>query len=156
MFVAHCILNQYARAIGVRAKTDALVVPLLKFLVYKNCAIVQMPCPEIEYEGLVRVASGRRKYDTPEYRVICRRIAEKVVNLIEEYQKMGFKIVVLGVDGSPSCGVNFWGRRWIREKGIFIEELEFIMRSRNIHVPLIGVNIMRVYETIKELSGVLV
>lgn len=155
VFVAHCILNQYARAIGVKAIMIPLITPLLRFLMDMRCAIIQMPCPEVEYEGLFRIASGKRRYDTPEYRAICRRIATDVTDLIIKYKDADFKIIILGVDGSPSCGVNFWGRGWMKGKGIFIEELEDLLKNKNVDIPFVGVNIMRIRETIRELSELL-
>lgn len=147
VFVAHCLLNQYSRAIGVKNcyKEDDIVPgtvkPLVNLLNKYNVAIVQMPCPEVFYEGLIRRASGQTRYNTEKYKEVCRRIAKDIIYLIEQYYKNGYKILIIGVDGSPSCGVTLTalgGGKWANDRGIFMRILEEELKKKGYNIPIVG------------------
>jgi len=108
-FVAHCILNQNSKALGF-ASRPGLVEWLIDFLKQSGCVVEQLPCPETLHLGVNRWWHTRDQYDTPGFRRHCRRLAKMVADLMEYYLRRGLAVVLIGIDGSPSCGVNLTGR----------------------------------------------
>lgn len=88
--------------------------------------MVQMPCPEQRaWGGVLKIrllCVFALRYRNPLLyalrhlglrvflmytRLVYRRLAKQVAREIEDYVKSGFRVAgVVGVDGSPSCGVN--------------------------------------------------
>nr|WP_309493349.1 CD3072 family TudS-related putative desulfidase [Candidatus Hecatella orcuttiae] len=150
----HCILNQNAKIQGI-AKFPGVITPVVDFLVKSGLGILQMPCPETTYLGIRRWQYVKEQYDTPAFREHCKKLADFILNQIEDYQKSGYKIVaILGADGSPSCGVNktprnpTWSglipeklpsQKQVAEKGVYMEVLEDEMKKKNLNIPLIGI-----------------
>ena len=142
MFVAHCILNQNAR-INTCAYTPAAIPKIPECLLRRNIAIIQMPCPELACLGLGR-GGPEQIYDqlsTPGDRRYLRSIARDVVYQAMQYRKQGFRVLgVLGIDGSPSCGVDityYSGEK--PGKGAFIEELTQALADAKLDFPVKGV-----------------
>ena len=72
--------------------------------------IVQLPCPEFTLYGAHRWGHVSEQFDNPFFRNHCRKILEPIMEQMEEYLTCGefFEILgVVGVDGSPSCGVDY-------------------------------------------------
>jgi predicted secreted protein len=150
--VAHCLLNQNAKVNGF-AFFPAMIKPLIDILHSNNFGVIQLPCPETTFAGTRRWWYVREQYDTPGYRVHCRRILEPIVSQVKEYQKEGYKVVIVGLDGSPSCGVRWSGtsKNWggppkipheeltnypLTEKpGVFLEELVAMIREAGTEMP---------------------
>jgi len=152
VFVANCILNQNMRARGVKKSGSGAVKEVVDEFLKSGIGIVQIPCPEFGYEGLHRFACGKKRYDVPDYRKICGEIAGHVLEEMEAYRTSGVQVLgVLGLNGSPSCAVDFCslgGGKWGNEPGIFIEELKRKLGSRGMKQPLVGANVMRMNQTI--------
>ena len=99
--------------------------------------------------GSNRYWGGKNVFDSAGYRRFCREQARFIVDYIENYQKVGYKIIsIVGCDGSPTCGVNYTNfykngggrpmeidRELIPGKGLFIEEIEKEAKERNIALP---------------------
>lgn len=148
--VAHCILNQRTVAPGL-ASYEGAVKELVEHLVSKSYGIVQLPCPEATYLGLNRWWMSREQYDNLNYRRHCRKILLPVITLIKEFSKDGIRYVVIGIKGSPSCGVftttsnpkwrgnpvEFGGvsSRKIHAPGVFMEELLNMVKEANLPLP---------------------
>jgi len=131
--VSHCILNQNSRVLGL-AKRPSIVNEIVQFLVHNEIGVIQMPCPELAYAGILRPLQTKEQYDNVIYRRHCRKIAEEFAKQVQEYRKCGVKLkFVLGVDGSPSCGVN-------ETSGIFMEELRSALDKRAMLVAFFEVN----------------
>ena len=122
IFVSHCLLNENTRYLGGafhRGGVDELVDSFQQ----QGLGICQMPCPEQRAWGGVL-----KRYMLPVYgsngtllyrlrhvllplfiwytRWIYGRLAKEVVRDIEDYVRSGFEVVgIVGVGGSPSCGV---------------------------------------------------
>ncbi len=107
-FVAHCLLNQNAKVNGF-VKVPSGYSRLASYLLNKGYGIVQLPCPETAFLGLRRWWHVREQYDSLGYRDFCRKILYPTILMMKEFYKAGFEIIVIGVDGSPSCGVNYSG-----------------------------------------------
>jgi len=97
-----------------------------------------MPCPELVYAGVLRPPQTKNQYDNVMFRRRCRKIAEELANQVQEYEKCGIKLkLVLGVDGSPSCGVSETSGK---DSGILVEELRLALDERRISVLFYGVH----------------
>lgn len=153
-FVAHCLLNQNSKTDG-GAACPGVYPPAVDLLRARGWRIEQMPCPELAFTGLNRFWAVREQYDTVAYRRHCQRIAESVAAAIALRVCEGEKVVLIGVEGSPSMGVCItstdprrggrpsWpdGAPELAEgQGIFIEELQRALEARNVRLPrVVGV-----------------
>ena len=148
-FIAHCLLNQNAKVEG-GAKRPAVWEPVLDLLHEHGYVIRQMPCPELAFGGARRFWGVREQFDTPLYRKHCRRIAKLVASVMEPHLRSGDDVVLIGVDSSPTMGVDFtpsaphWGGRpdrveddstLVHGDGIFVEELEAELAERGLEIP---------------------
>jgi predicted secreted protein len=123
IFLSHCILNENTRYLGGACRA-ACIREIVEQCMDKDIGIVQMPCPEqIAWGGVTKrlmlLAYGAK--GTFFYRilslflplflfytkVVFRRVARETAGQIKDYLASGFSVVgVMGIDGSPSCGVN--------------------------------------------------
>jgi len=160
--VAHCILNQNSRVLGL-AERSSVITEIAEFLICNEMGIIQMPCPELTYAGLLRKAQTRDQYNTAMFRRHCKRIVKEIVNQIQEYEKCGIKVkIVIGVDGSPSCGVNETSREdpcknmlkneRVKGSGVLIEELSIALKKRNFSIPFYGMRYERLPEDLAEIE----
>ena len=147
--VAHCILNQNSRVLGI-AYYPGMINEIFDVLRKCEVGVIQMPCPELTYAGLLRLSQTKEQYDTPAFRRHCRQIASGVADQIEEYLKNDFRVsAVLGVDGSPTCGVDE------TSMGIFMEELQSELKERKVAVPMKGVRHTRASQDASWLEKIL-
>jgi predicted secreted protein len=115
-YLAHCLLNANAKVDG-GARCAGVSSPLVALLREHGCAIRQMPCPELAFGGTRRFWAVREQLDTPVFRAHCRRLAAPVAAQIRADLASGARVLVLGIDGSPSMGVELtaaseaWGGR---------------------------------------------
>jgi predicted secreted protein len=130
---AHCLLNPLTRVKGLAPVTFRPEGPM-----------VQLPCPEALYLGLERWAVTRNQLDVPQFRRFCRTLIEDYVDLLEMLVHEGARLRIVGLAGSPSCGVQttssgYTGGR-VREcehthmsgRGVFMEELLAEMGRRGV------------------------
>jgi predicted secreted protein len=124
--VAHCILNQNSRAKGLAKRPNA-ITEIVDFLLKNDVGIIQMPCPELSSAGTQREGSTKECYDNASFRKHCRKIAEEIVNQIQDYaaSQIGTRVII-GVEGSPSCSVT--------TPGILMEELRSVLEKRQVSV----------------------
>jgi predicted secreted protein len=149
VLVAHCYLNQNAKAGGL-AREPAMLLPLLEVLDAYRLGVMQLPCPEMARAGVRRWWQTKRQYDIPSFRGYCREQAIAVVDQVADYCQNDYRLVaILGVDGSPTCGITYCGsdcdaggafhipapspRRM--EKGILMEELLAECAARRLPAP---------------------
>jgi predicted secreted protein len=148
-FVAHCLLNQNAKVEG-GAKRPGMWEPVIDLLRERGYAIRQMPCPELAFGGARRFWGVREQFDTPVYREHCRRLAKLVAAVIAQHAAAGDDLVLLGVDTSPTMGIEFtcssptWGGRpeigeddstLVPGDGIFVRELKAELAERGLPAP---------------------
>lgn len=123
IFVSHCILNENTRYLG-GAFRKGCVDELVDYLQTREVGIIQMPCPErecwggVQKKGIIKVYGSKGALSYKIYNALLdlwiwnterkyRKLANKVVQEIRDYKDSGFEVVgVVGIDGSPSCGVN--------------------------------------------------
>ncbi len=152
IFLAHCILNQNSVVLGL-ARRPAAFKEVVTYLMEQGIGIIQMKCPETTYAGLLRFQQSVEQYSNPFFREHCRRIAAETVKLAEEYLRCGYKVLgIVGIRGSPSCGVtittsaNYGGpperkdEMKIQKPGVFIEELSKLIASKGLNLKLLELN----------------
>jgi len=142
--VAHCILNQNARVQGLAERPSA-ITEITEFLNRNEIGIIQMPCPELMYAGVLRLPQTKEQYDNRAYRELCRKIANEIASQIQEYKKCKIETVfVIGVNGSPTCNVKKTdsnnSKQKVREHGILIEELELALSKKQIKISFYGIH----------------
>jgi len=156
LLVSHCIINPQSKARGLatKEKIEASRKALCELLKDPDLGIAQLPCPEMLYAGLGRKPAFRSFYDNQEFRRICREIAEQVVKLVRDYEKEGVKtIAYIGVEGSPSCGVEWthFEERAEKGMGIFTEILLETMNNAGIKIAMLGLPESEKYGTTEEM-----
>lgn len=154
VFVPHCILNQNVRAVG-KEKSDGTIKEIVNFFAEAEVGIIQLPCPEVEFDGgLDRQLKAKENYNTV-YRECCREISLKILKEVRKYLEKEYKVIgILGIEFSPTCGVYRIenGKRIVPGKGILIEELEKEMQKENFQVPIIAVNLNNIFSSLEKLS----
>ncbi len=160
ILVSHCLLNELAVVKNDAGRKDNL--SLIKNLMKMNVGIYQLPCPENRMYSPNRLGSVYEQFDNNFYRKTSRDLLSPIVNEIEDYIKDGVSFLgVIGIDGSPSCGVGltckskeFKGEisaikdiyhcvnsiEMTDDKGVFMEELEKLFKTKNITANFYGYN----------------
>ena len=106
IFLSHCCLNQNAKVRGI-AKYPGAIIPLVELLLEHDVGIYQMTCPEMTYLGNMRWGMVQDQYNNPMFRRHCQRLAEVVVDQVQNYLQCGYKVLgFVMMDGSPVCGLN--------------------------------------------------
>jgi len=143
----HCLLNQNARAEGL-AKREGMVEELVEKAREKGWGIYQIPCPELRLLGADRKPLTKTKYDTPEFRLICKSLAEETVEDLRKFLSAGYEVKgIVGVEGSPSCGVKLTHitegeeDKLVEGEGILVEEIKRALIKREIGVNYYGIKI---------------
>ena len=122
VFLAHCLLNENTRYLG-GACRGGCVREIVDQCLAREIGIVQLPCPEQRAWGGVLKSRLLRLYGTQRtiaYRMrrralplmlaytryMYRRLARRIAADVADYQQAGYTVIgIVGVDGSPSCGV---------------------------------------------------
>lgn len=155
VLLCHCLLNSNAKITGLALYGGALL-PLVEKFLTSGAGIIQLPCPETTYLGLKRWGMTRDQYNTPFYRRHCRNLLAPYLDQLIEYRHNGYCIeAVVGVDGSPSCGVHFSCEGYCGGmidhqhpqssheapgKGVFIAELTRMLEENDITIPFDAIN----------------
>lgn len=172
ILVSHCLLNELAVVKNDPGRKDSL--NLIKNLMKMNVGIFQLPCPENRMYGSNRWGSVYEQFDNNFYRQTSRDLLNPIVNEIEDYIKDGVTFLgVIGIDGSPSCGIGltcksneFKGEisaikdiascvesiEMTDDKGVFMEELEKLFNDKNISAKFYGYNDRNQNEIIEKIE----
>ncbi len=148
--MAHCLLNQNTKPY-MRGRFSGPVWDILDILKKNDFSIFQLPCPEVAFAGLNRFSAVINQYDTPKYRRHCKDLVMMVADQLQQYPLYDYKIILIGLDGSPSCGINLTGTstEWrghptniktegypVSEgSGILMQELKREMTERGLEFP---------------------
>jgi len=154
VFVCQCLLNANAKVCGL-AKYPGILPGLVESLAEQECGLIQLPCPELIHLGPKRWWQSCSQYDTPAYRGLCSQLALDASDLAGQYLSAGYSIAgVLGVEGSPSCGVEevydspAWGGRpesvdlsgcRVKGTGLFVETLKEVFADKSQNIPFVGI-----------------
>ena len=177
ILLAHCILNVNSKVYGLAGYKSSLK-DLVTFLMDQDTAMIQLPCPELEILGLKRWGHVKDQLDYPLFRESCRSLLDPMIRQVRMYRENGYVLQgVIGIDGSPCCGVNrtcrssawsgdfldkeeTWAKirqmHWAKEPGIFMELFQSMLREASLSLPFFGVDEIDSGETlpalIKELA----
>ena len=159
IFVSHCILNTAAKVVLYNQdEIDAEEALRRRFLdkaILAGVQIIQLPCPEFTLYGARRWGHVSNQFDNVFFREHSRKILAPVIAQLKEYLQNDdfFEVLgIVGVDGSPSCGVDYtcfadWygsfdGRegldetlascKLIKKKGIFMDVLSEMLKDEGL------------------------
>ena len=175
ILVSHCMLNKNSKVKSFYNNyiKEELRKDVIKQMIEKDYGIIQLPCPEQIIYGCKRWGHLKNQFDTPHFREVCRTEFKPVLDQLVDYINNGYEIVgLIGIDGSPSCGVNLtctgnWGGEisnnpifenindsilYTKDKGILMEEIQSMLLSNNIVIDMIGFreeNIEEIYKMIE-------
>ena len=153
IILAHCLLNQNSISDGT-ADLPSQFNEIIELLMTNRIGMIQLPCPELLCLGLDRRDKDGAKrpllHENTRIRELMsetenvRRLqqkAEEMVKQIQEYQKHGFHVLgLIGVDRSPSCGIETTSRNGAEEqgKGVFMEILSKELAKQAVMIRMTG------------------
>ncbi|MFQ6053765.1 MAG: hypothetical protein ACE5OO_06030 [Candidatus Bathyarchaeia archaeon] len=166
VFVAHCILDQATRAWwgeGGARRERWMLRGVVEVLLRHGVGAIQMECPEFSLYGNPRPPRSKDGYEEPEFKGRCREIAEQTCDAVDRLRRLGRDpeievAAIVGVEGSPSCGVSTVPRTVGGEvvelpgRGHLMEALEAEMRRRGVEIPMVGVRLGTGEEGLKRLE----
>lgn len=159
IFVSHCLLNTAAKVVlyeqDEMEAEEELRRRFLRRAIEEGVQLIQLPCPEFTLYGACRWGHVSNQFDNPFFRAHCRRLLEPFLLQMKEYldHPERFNVLgVVGIDGSPSCGVDytskgdwygsFGGRhdldqtlsscRMVKARGIFMDEMCTLLSERGL------------------------
>lgn len=114
VFVSHCVLNIASKVIMYTpddmAAEEALRKKFMHLAIDNDIQLIQLPCPEYLMYGANRWGHVSNQFDNVFFRKFCRKALEPILDQMKEYlaHEDRFEVLgVLGIDGSPSCGVDY-------------------------------------------------
>lgn len=123
--------------------------------------MIQLPCVEQSCCGINRWGQVKEQLDFPGFRMKCRTLLQPVIDQVRDFHHNGYEIAaVIGIDGSPACGVNYtctgnWGGEigegyglaekiaslgTIQEEGVMMEVLREMLAEAGIDVKFVAVD----------------
>lgn len=106
LVTCHCLLNANAKVYPL-ARFGGVVTDAMGQFIDSGCGLFQLPCPELSYLGINRWGMTKEQYDHPNFRIHCQDILKFPVLELSALAQAGYELVgILGMDGSPNCGVN--------------------------------------------------
>lgn len=109
VIVSHCLLNPATR-VHVLGRRFNLAAKVCDYLLTKNIAVIQLPCPEFTAMGYWRNPQGRQQYDNVFFRKHCRKELENYVDMISELvNNSNTLLCYIGIQASPNCSIH-WGK----------------------------------------------
>lgn len=157
--VASCLLNANAK-IKPYAVCPGVNTRVLLPWIEQGAGLLQLPCPETTFLGMKRWGMTCEQYDTQAYRDHCRAMLRAPLLEVQAYAEAGYELAaVLGVNGSPSCGVDTTcagytggevspeaareqGRalRMIPGRGVFMQELAAMLEAQGLAIGFTGID----------------
>ena len=106
VLVSHCILNQNS-VVHPCGRNMSNFKKLLTKIIGNNIGIIQLPCPEISLYGVKRWGHVKDQFNTPHFKKQSKKLIENIIDNVIDYKNNGYEILgVIGIKGSPSCGVT--------------------------------------------------
>jgi len=167
VFVSHCILNTASKVVTASHNTaeDQTRHDFLHYAIDHDIQLIQLPCPEFTLYGASRWGHVMEQFNNPFFRDHCRHILTPIIQQMKGYlqpeESSKFKVLgIIGINGSPSCGVSFtcsgpWGGEFSRrtdlteilsqvtcisKKGILMDVLSEMMEEEHICLKMIGLD----------------
>lgn len=175
ILTCHCILNSNSKVEGL-SQYEGIFKEIVDLIHENGIGIIQLPCPEMIIYGIKRWGHVKEQFDTLFYRENCREMLKPIIAQVKAYKDSGYEIVgVIGIDGSPSCGVNLtcsggWmgelssndnihniikDLKEINESGVFIEELKKYLEEYHINIPFSAINENDVFSSLNDIKNFL-
>jgi predicted secreted protein len=170
VLVAHCILNQNAK-IDRCAHYPGVITEVVHVFTEAGVGILQMPCPELMCLGLDRQVEPEtpntvesedsrvaKRMQDEQTKATCRQMTNEIIYQVEEYQKNGFDVLgVVGINGSPTCGVE---TVWSNDQeevgsGILIQYLKEECRQKEIILPMCGIKAYEPKQAVVTLKSII-
>ncbi|MDD3140634.1 MAG: hypothetical protein PHX08_16930 [Lachnospiraceae bacterium] len=114
IFVSHCILNTSSKVVLYNEEEilaeEALRKRFMHLAIDNEIQLIQLPCPEFTLYGAKRWGHVSDQFDNIFFRTHCREILTPIIRQMQEYlvNENFFEVLgVVGIDGSPSCGVDY-------------------------------------------------
>lgn len=170
--LSHCIINANSKVEGLSTYSST-VKSLVNFFMDSGVGMMQLPCPEMEMYGIKRWGHVKEQFDTVHFRKTSREMLKSTVGQLQNYIRNGYEVIgLVGIDGSPSCGVEktcssrIWGGEtsekeelWkkiesvetVSGRGIFIEEFLKLADESGVEVELFSVDESEIEGSIKKL-----
>jgi predicted secreted protein len=107
--------------------------------------VLQIPCPEMEFLGLVRErppgVSIRDALDKDEGRKCCRKISVQIADRLQAYLRQGYQVLAIlgGNPKSPGCAVHTGPHGLSSTSGVLMRELQDELQKGNIDLPFRGI-----------------
>jgi predicted secreted protein len=160
LVVCHCLLNANAKVYPL-ASCEGVYRQVVAKSIDQGVGLLQLPCPETVYLGLNRWGMTREQYDHPTFRECCRQMLLPSIAQITGFANAGYQILgVIGMDGSPNCGVNrtcygFYGGEISAEgvieaqrerlefrsgKGVFMEILAAMLKEAQLDISFSAID----------------
>lgn len=155
IFACHCLLNANAKVYGL-ADYPGTFPPLREYLERSSAGVIQLQCPEMIHFGPKRWWHNRSQFEIPAYQTLCKRLANEAADLASQYTNSNYTILgLLGVEGSPSCGVRetYNSDQWGGEPksvdlttcratgaGIFMDAIKESFRQKKLDIPCVGIS----------------
>jgi len=152
VFLSHCILNANAKVEGLAAYPGA-AGELITYLMDQGVGMLQLPCPEVDVLGVQRWGHVKNQLSHPFFIECCEKMLAPVVRQVEMYRNGGYQLIgVVGIDGSPCCGVKktcasekwagdfldpelTWKKvadlAWVKKPGIFMETFQKMLAGKH-------------------------
>jgi len=170
LVVAHCVLNRSTRWWQKGQPIERNQGPAdqtLQFLSENKVGVVQLPCPEFTFLGNPRSPATKDDYESlPGFKEHCERLALDSAKQLKTLVEMGRNpritvLAVVGVERSPSCGIESSPRRvkgtviYVKEKGLFFESLEKEINDLGLRIPMLEMNLHQPDELCRKLTELL-
>ena len=154
IIVSHCLLNPAAR-VHMLGRRFNLAKKICDYFLSRNIAIIQLPCPEFTSMGYWRNPQGRQQYDNVFFRKHCKKQLDTYIDMVCELRNNdNTPLCYIGIQGSPSCSIN-WGKHKInryktesmepdidKDKdevdgiyGVMTEVLDELLKEKGIDLP---------------------
>jgi len=167
IFVSHCLLNTASKVLKFSGdqmiKEDDVRKNFLLKAIENDIHIVQLPCPEFNIYGPLRWGHVKNQFNNTFFRKRCMEMLEPLIEQVHGYMECGdlFEIAgIIGINGSPSCGVDYtcigdWcgeissrenledvlnSIKVSNEKGVMIEVLMEMLEREGLELKIAGLD----------------
>jgi predicted secreted protein len=140
--VIECTLNQNVRDCGA-ACSPAMNVELVRRCIAHAVGMLQIRCPEQAALGLERrrppQVTLRQAMEGPSARASCLRIAEELVQRLQDHAHQGHRILAIvgGNELSPGCAVHHGPGGIDPSSGILVQEIARGLERAGLDVPIL-------------------
>ena len=137
-----CTLNQNVRDCGA-ACSPAMNVELVRRCVTHSVGMLQIRCPEQAALGLERrrlpQVTLRQAMEKPAARASCLRIADELVQRLQDHVHQGHRILAIvgGNELSPGCAVHHGPGGIDPSSGILVQEIARGLQRAGLDIPIL-------------------